>query len=78
MGYTEEQIEFASNLCSCNAQEHPKSEVGFWFEGIYIVSIFLDKTGQKHLTFDESIDYYGRDNIDHFMRMVHEPAVENQ
>jgi len=70
MGYTEEQIEIASNLCACNAKEHPRSENGFWFEGVYIVSIFLDKTGEKELTFAESIGYYGRENIDNFMKKI--------
>lgn len=68
--YSEEIIRKAEKIGIENAEAFPKAEEGFWFEGVYIVSIFLDKTGRKPLTLDESIEYYGMQNVHKYMSAV--------
>ena len=70
MNYSAEEIEHAKKVGAFNAKEAPKSETGFWFKDIYIISIFLDITGENGLTFDESVAYYGAENVKHFMELA--------
>lgn len=70
MQYTDEVIEKAKKVGATNALSFPKAKEGFWFEGIYIINIFLDKTGKKQLSFEESCKYYGHENIHKFMDAV--------
>ena len=74
--YSEEIIRKAEKIGIANAEAFPKAEEGFWFEGVYIVSIFLDKTRRKPLTLDESIEYYGIQNIHNYMSAVRKPDYD--
>lgn len=68
--YSEDTIKKAIMIAAENVKLHPKAPEGFWFEGVYIISPFLDKTGQEAMTFEEAVEYYGDDNIAKFMSGV--------
>lgn len=68
MNYTDEQIKEAKKIGAFNATQDIWNKNGFWFQGIYITSPFLDKEGVKELSFDESVEYYGAENVNTFIR----------
>lgn len=68
MNYTDEQIKEAKKIGAFNATQDIWNKNGFWFRGIYITSPFLDKEGVKELSFEESVKYYGAENVNTFMR----------
>ena len=70
MNYSDDIIKKAEKIGAVNADIFPKAKEGLWFEGVYIVSIFLDKTGKKPLSLEESIEYYGAQNIHNYMSAV--------
>ena len=74
--YSEEIIRKAEKIGIANAEAFPKAEEGFWFEGVYIVSIFLDKTGRESLTLEQSIEYYGMQNVHKYMSAVHKTLAQ--
>ena len=70
MNYSDELIAKARKVSKENIYQYPRASEGFWFEGVYIVSIFMDKTGRKEMSFEESVSYYGEENIAKFMEAV--------
>lgn len=76
MNYTEEMVAKAEKIGAVNAEMYPKAKEGFWFEGVYIVSIFLDKTGRESLTLKQSIEYYGMQNVHKYMSAVHKTLAQ--
>jgi hypothetical protein len=70
MQYTENEIEKAKAVAAKNARLYPKAPEGFWHNGIYIVSPFLDTTGQKQLGLNEAIACYGEDNVNRFISLA--------
>lgn len=70
MKYNDSEIEKAKLVAAQNARLDPKADEGFWHNGIYIVSPFLDATGQKQLGLNEAIACYGEDNISRFISLA--------
>ena len=68
--FTEEEIEHAKRVGAINAKDNPHAPEGFWFKDIYIISIFLDLSGQNPLSFEESVEYYGLENVVHFIKQA--------
>lgn len=58
-----ELLRYAWDEGKCNGNFNPWSDNGFWFNEVYIINIFSDKTGRKNFTINDSIEYYGEDNI---------------
>lgn len=68
--FTDAEIGKAKEVAYENLRLHPKAPEGFWHEGVYIVSPFLDKTGTRGLTKDEMLACYGEENVERFIRLA--------
>lgn len=53
---------------------HPENTVAFDFNGISIINPFWDETGRKEFADEEAYKYYGKENMNFFIKKVLEIA----
>lgn len=51
------------------------TEIGFEFNGMWIINPWIDESGRFELNDEEAINTYGKDNIEEFIELANKSSL---